>query len=101
MPNLFEQALAQADQAIAGVVMSNWEIGGVFYPAVFDETPRMMDGLITPSDELRINGTDRTLTLFRTSGYKPKINHIAQQGDKRYLVKAFRFQDGLILLQLE
>lgn len=100
MPSLFERALAKADQAISSVMMSDWEIGGVNYPAVFDETPRMMEGLVM-SDDPRVNGTERTLTLYRTSGYKPKIGHIAEQGSRRFAVKAFRFRDGLIELQLE
>lgn len=100
MPSPFDLALAKADRVIGGVMMSEWQIGGENYPAVFDESPRMFEGILT-NDETRINGTDRSLTLYRTSGYKPKVNHIAEQGENRYLVKAFSFQDGLIILQLE
>ena len=96
----FQVAMGQADQTIQGVMMSDWKIDGVLYPAVLDETPRIMDTLLS-RDEPRVNGTERTLTLFQSSGYKPKINHIVQQGAKRYIVKAFSFQDDLIILQVE
>lgn len=100
MSSPFEVAIAQADKVIADVMMSKWQIGGEEYLAVLDESPRLMEALIT-RDELRVNGTERTLTLFKSSGYQPKLNHIAQQGSKRYMVKSFGFRDDLIVLQVE
>ena len=100
MSSPFDAVLAQADNLIAGVMMSKWQIGDGEYLAVLDEAPRLMEALIT-REEPRVNGTERTLTLFKSSGYKPKLNHIAQQGSKRYMVKSFGFQDDLIVLQVE
>lgn len=100
MSSPFEAAIAQVDKVIADVMMSKWQIGGEEYLAVLDESPRLMEALIT-RDDPRVNGTERTLTLFKSSGYKPKLNHIAEQGSKRYMVKSFGFQDDLIVLQVE
>ena len=64
----FDDALAQADKVISDVMMSVYVINGKEYKAVLDEEPRVMGG---GGDDYLINGTTRTLTLFKSSGYKP------------------------------
>lgn len=100
MSSQFEQAMATADQTIQQTMMSEWLIGGNSYPAIYDEAPAVFTGLHT-SDERAINGTERTLTLFRTSGYKPRLNDKVSGNGKKYLVKSYHFVDQLIVLQLE
>ena len=58
----FDVALAQADKVISDVMMSVYVINGKEYKAVLDETPKEMEPM---------NGIYRTLTLFKSSGYKP------------------------------
>lgn len=100
MSSPFEQALRQAEEAIAQQIMTPWHIGEGQYPAVFDESPHPFEGFIQP-EQYRINGTQRTLTLLASSGYRPKIGAIASQGGRQFVVKAVAYQDGLIILQLE
>lgn len=100
MPSLFEQAFAKADSVIERVMMSEWLINGKPYPATYDEAPHIMEGLHV-SDEQALNGTLRTLTLFRSSGYKPRLDHKVVQGEKKYLVKSYHYIDQMIVLQLE
>lgn len=100
MPSVFEQALSQADKAIESVMMSEWAINGKPYPAVFDEAPRIMEGFHSHEDQA-LNGTLRTLTLYRTSGYKPRLDDKVVGNGKKYLLKSYHFVDGLIVLQLE
>lgn len=100
MPSPFEQAMATADQTIQSTMMSEWLIGGKPYPAIYDEAPAVFEGLLS-RDERAINGTARTLTLFRTSGYKPKLDDRVSGNGKKYLVKSYHFVDQLIVLQLE
>ncbi|MDK9430936.1 phage tail protein [Gallibacterium anatis] len=101
MLNPFEQALAQADKAITDIMMSPWLIDGVIYPATYDEVPQRFEGMLQYNEEYRVNGTKRTLTLFKESGYRPRVGDRAEQGDKQFLVKAFELVDQLIILQLE
>lgn len=100
MVSLFEQAMATADQTIQQTMMSEWKIGGKTYPAMYDEAPAVFDSLMS-RDERTINGTARTLTLFRTSGYRPRVDDSVAGNGKRYLVKSYHFIDQLIVLQLE
>lgn len=100
MSSPFEQALSAADQTIQATMMSEWLIGGKPYPATYDESPAVFDSLMS-RDERAINGTARTLTLFRTSGYKPKLDDRVSGNGKKYLVKSYHFVDQLIVLQLE
>lgn len=92
--------MATADQTIQATMMSEWLIGGKPYPAMYDEAPAVFEGLLS-HDERAINGTARTLTLFRTSGYKPKLDDRVSGNGKKYLVKSYHFVDQLIVLQLE
>lgn len=100
MSSPFEQALAQADQTISQIMMSEWLINNQPYPATFDETPRIMEGFHS-SEEQALNGTLRTLTLFRSSGYKPRLDDRVTGNGKKYLVKSYHLVDGMIVLQLE
>lgn len=100
MSSPFEQALSAADQTIQATMMSEWLIGGKPYPAVYDEAPAIFNGLHS-SDEQAIHGTERTLTLFRASGYKPRLDDRVSGNGKKYLVKSYHFVDSLIVLQLE
>ncbi|MWQ31038.1 phage tail protein [Glaesserella parasuis] len=101
MPSLFEQAFAKADSVIERVMMSEWLINGKPYPATYDEAPHIMEGLHVSVDQQALNGTLRTLTLFRSSGYKPRLDHKVVQGEKKYLVKSYHYVDQTIVLQLE
>ncbi|MEG9489375.1 phage tail protein [Mannheimia indoligenes] len=96
----FEQAMKQADQVIMATMMSEWLIGGKPYPATFDEAPAIFNGLHS-TDDRAIHGTERTLTLFRASGYKPRLDDRVSGNGKKYLVKSYHFVDNLIVLQLE
>ncbi len=96
MPSLFDKALAQADAVISSVMMSAFIIGGKRYQAVLDEAPNLMS-----YDDNRVNGTTRTLTMFKSSGYSPKLGDIVKQGRIEYIVRGFSFSDELIVLQLE
>lgn len=100
MPSVFDAALSQADKAIESVMMSQWLINGKPYSATYDEAPRIMEGFHS-QEEQALNGTLRTLTLFRTSGYKPRLDDRVAGNGKKYLVKSYHFVDGLIVLQLE
>ncbi|AGI35711.1 TPA: phage tail protein [Mannheimia haemolytica] len=100
MSSPFEQAIAAADQTIQQTMMSEWLIGGKPYPAVYDEAPAIFNGLHS-ADERAIHGTERTLTLFRASGYKPRLDDRVSGNGKKYLVKSYHFVDQLIVLQLE
>ncbi|WP_448756870.1 hypothetical protein [Aggregatibacter sp.] len=95
----FDDALAQADKVITDVMMSVYVINGKEYKAVLDETPKVMSG--NYSEDYLINGTARTLTLFRSSGYKPKLGDIITTTTTEYVVRGFSFEDGKIVLQLE
>lgn len=96
MPSLFDKALAQADAVISSVMMSAFIIGGKRYQAVLDEAPNLMS-----YEDNRVNGTTRTLTMFKSSGYSPKLGDIVKQGRAEYIVRGFGFSDELIVLQLE
>lgn len=94
----FDDALAQADKVISDVMMSVYVINGKKYKAVLDEEPRVMGG---GGDDYLINGTTRTLTLFKSSGYKPKLGDVITASNAKYVVRGFSFDDGKIVLQLE
>lgn len=96
MPSLFDKALAQADAVISSVMMSAFIIGGKRYQAVLDEMPNLMS-----YEDNRVNGTTRTLTMFKSSGYSPKLGDVVKQGRAEYIVRGFSFSDELIVLQLE
>lgn len=96
MPSLFDKALAQADAVISSVMMSAFIIGGKRYQAVLDEAPNLMS-----YEDNRVNGTTRTLTMFKSSGYSPKLGDVVKQGRAEYIVRGFGFSDELIVLQLE
>lgn len=96
MPSLFDKALAQADAVISSVMMSAFIIGGKRYQAVLDEAPNLMS-----YEDNRVNGTTRTLTMFKSSGYSPKLGDVVKQGRVEYIVRGFSFSDELIVLQLE
>ena len=96
MPSLFDKALAQADAVISSVMMSAFIIGGKRYQAVLDEAPNLMS-----YEDNRVNGTTRTLTMFKSSGYSPKLGDVVKQGRAEYIVRVFSFSDELIVLQLE
>lgn len=100
MSSLFEQALVSADSVIEATMMSEWLINNKPYPATYDEAPHMMSGLHS-SEEQALNGTLRTLTLFRSSGYKPRLDDKVVGQGKKYLVKSYHFIDGMVVLQLE
>ena len=95
----FDNALAQADKVISDVMMSVYVINGKKYKAVLDETLKVMGG--NYSDDYLINGTTRMLTLFRASGYKPKLGDVITTKTGEYVVRGFSFEDGKIVLQLE
>ena len=95
----FDDALAQADKVISDVMMSVYVINGKKYKAVLDESPKLMSG--NYSDDYLINGTTRTLTLFKASGYKPKLGDIIISSTEEYVVRGFSFEDKKIVLQLE
>ncbi|WKS98741.1 phage tail protein [Gallibacterium salpingitidis] len=101
MSNLFEEALEQADKAIERIMMSPWLIEDVPYLAAYDEEPQRFDGMLQLNEEYRVNGTKRTLTIFKNSGYRPHVGDRVEQGDKQFVIKAFDFVDQLIILQLE
>ena len=88
----FDDALAQADKVISDVMMSVYVINGKKYKAVLDESPKEVEP---------INGVYRTLTLFKSSGYKPKKNDRVIINNIDYLVSGFSFNSGTIILQLE
>lgn len=92
--------MAAADQTIQQTMMSEWLIGGKPYPAAYDEAPAIFNGL-RGSDDRAIQGTERTLTLFRHSGYKPRLDDRVAGNGKKYLVKSYHYVDQLIVLQLE
>lgn len=96
MPSLFDKALAQADAVISSVMMSAFIIGGKRYQAVLDEAPNLIS-----YEDNRVNGTTRTLTMFKSSGYSPKLGDVVKQGRVEYIVRGFSFSDELIVLQLE
>lgn len=100
MPSLFEQALNGADRVITQTMMSEWLINNKPYSATYDEAPHIMDGLHSSEDQA-IKGTLRTLTLFRSSGYKPRLDDRVIGYGKKYFVKSYHFIDGMIVLQLE
>ena len=79
-------------------MMSVYVINGKEYKAVLDEEPRVMGG---GGDDYLINGTTRTLTLFKSSGYKPKLGDVITASNAKYVVRGFSFEDGKIVLQLE
>ena len=93
MPSLFDKALAQADAVISSVMMSAFIIGGKRYQAVLDEAPNLMS-----YEDNRVNGTTRTLTMFKSSGYSPKLGDVVKQGRAEYIVRGFSFSDELIVL---
>ena len=76
--------------------MSAFTINGKRYQAVLDESPNLMQ-----YEDNRINGTTPTLTLFKSSGYQPKMGDLIKQGRAEYIVRGFNFNDELIILQLE
>ena len=94
----FDVAISQADKVISDVMMSVYVINGKKYKAVLDEEPRVMGG---GGDDYLINGTTRTLSLFKSSGYKPKLGDVITASNAKYVVRGFSFEDGKIVLQLE
>ena len=94
----FDVAIAQADKVISDVMMSVYVINGKKYKAVLDEEPRVMG---SGGDDYLINGTTRTLALFKSSGYKPKLGDVITAYNAKYVVRGFSFEDGKIVLQLE
>ena len=94
----FDVAITQADKVISDVMMSVYVINGKKYKAVLDEEPRVMGG---GGDDYLINGTTRTLALFKSSGYKPKLGDVITASNAKYVVRGFSFEDGKIVLQLE
>lgn len=88
----FDDALAQADKVISDVMMPVYVINGKKYKAVLDESPREVEP---------INGVYRTLTLFKSSGYKLKKNDRATINNIDYIISGFSFNSGTIILQLE
>ncbi|MCR1838447.1 hypothetical protein [Rodentibacter caecimuris] len=80
-------------------MLSVFLINGKRYKAVLDESPNLM-GEAYRDDHL-INGTTRTLTLFKRSGYKPRLGDVVTQRGQSYIVRGFSFVDDLIVLQLE
>lgn len=96
MPSVFDKALSKADSVIGSVMMSAFIINGKRYQAVLDESPNLMS-----YEDNRVNGTTRTLTLFKSSGYLPKLGDLIKQGRAEYTVGGFSFNDELIILQLE
>ena len=99
MSSPFDNALTRADNVITDVMMSVYVINGKKYKAALDETPKVMGG--NYSDDYLINGTTRTLILFRASGYKPKLGDVITTKTGEYVVRGFSFEDGKIVLQLE
>lgn len=99
MPSPFEDALAKADSVISEVMLSVFVINGKRYKAVLDEAPNLMGS--DYRDDHLINGTTRTLTLFKSSRYQPKAGDVVKQRDREYVVRGFSFVDDLIVLQLE
>lgn len=100
MPSIFDLALQQADRIIAQTMMSTYQINGVDYQAVYDETPREMDPA-GYSSNMALNGAYRTLTLFTSQGYQPKRGDKAIIDGKQYTVTGFAYQDGYLILQVE
>lgn len=88
----FDEALAQADNVITDVMMSAYVINGKKYKAVLDEIPKEMEPM---------SGIYRTLTLFKTSGYKPRKNDRVTIKGVDYVVTGFTFNSGTIMLQIE
>ena len=81
-----------ADKVITDVMMSVYVINGKEYKAVLDETPKEMEPM---------NGVYRTLTMFKSSGYKPKKGDKTTINGVDYVVTGFTFNSGTIMLQLE
>lgn len=100
MPSPFDVALAQADSVIARTIMSEYMINGKLYQAVYDEIPREIDPT-GYSGALALNGAYRTLTLFKTQGYRPKRGDVVVINGKRYGVTGFGYRDGYLVLQVE
>ncbi|MDP8051049.1 phage tail protein [Pasteurella atlantica] len=100
MPSEFDTLLKQTDSSIEKIIMAECVINGEKYSATYDENPTMAE-FLSRGDEPRINGTERALTLFRSSGYKPKAGHQVKVNERNYVVQSYAFQDGLIILQLE
>lgn len=100
MPSPFDLALAQADSVIARTIMSEYMINGKPYQAVYDEVPREFDQVGSNSN-WALNGSYRTLTLFKTRGYKPKRGDVVMIEGKRYGVTGFGYHDGYLVLQVE
>lgn len=88
----FDVAISQADKVISDVMMSVYAINGKKYKAVLDEVPKEFEP---------INGIYRTLTLFKSSRYKPKKNDRVTINNIEYIVSGFSFNSGTIILQLE
>ena len=100
MPSPFDVALTQADATIQQVIMSEYKINGKPYQAVYDEIPREIDPT-GYSGSLALNGSYRTLTLFKTQGYKPRREDVVMIDGKRYGVTGFGYRDGYLVLQVE
>ncbi|OOF68293.1 hypothetical protein BKG89_08030 [Rodentibacter caecimuris] len=99
MPSPFDNALTKADSVITEVMLSVFLINGKRYKAVLDESPNLMGD--SYRDDHLINGTTRTLTLFKRAGYKPRLGDVVTQREQSYIVRGFSFVDDLIVLQLE
>lgn len=100
MSSPFELAMVAADRDIQNVMMSEWLIRGNPYLATYDEGAKMFEGIHT-SEESAMNGTARTLTLFRSSGYKPRINDQVERDNKVFFVKSWYYEDDLLIIRLE
>ncbi|MGF7433130.1 hypothetical protein [Pasteurella bettyae] len=100
MSSPFDLALAQADATIEQTIMTGYVINGTTYQAVYDEIPREIDPT-GYSGSLALNGSYRTLTLFKTQGYKPKRGDVVEINSKRYAITGFGYRDGYLILQVE
>ncbi|MBV7389019.1 hypothetical protein KRX11_10305 [Pasteurellaceae bacterium TAE3-ERU1] len=92
MPSPFDEALAHADVVISDTMMSEYQINGEKYLAVFDESPHELEPMTS---------TYKTLTLYKTSGYRPRKGDSVIVGDRAYLVTSYTTRDGLITIHLE
>lgn len=99
MSSLFDDALQKIDSVIGRTMMNEWFINGKPFNAVYDEAARVFEGLHT--EDTLMNGTARTLTLFKASGYKPRINDQVERNGKVFFVKSYYYEDDLLIVRLE
>lgn len=102
MRSPFDESLEQADDTILSTMMSDFEINGAIYPAVYDEENRTMEGILSANElSTAAQSTARRLTLFRKSGYKPRVGDEVSKNGKTYFVKSYYYEDGLLILRIE